>query len=148
MLVLVSFSTFASQEEKVIKVLSDFKHKESIEIQKDTFIHNILGYACPVPAINVSPMVFHFAALKHNRFRSFGVKDFALEVEDPNMRFCEWPSAFEIFGEEYFIGETVVVKIRTLLEIVERVDGTQRLRETVSTNFLGERLVSNAEISL
>ena len=144
----ITVSGFALEGETVIKTIQDSSSTRIIKIEENTFIPNIAGYACPVPAINVKKFIFYSAGLKHNRFRNFGVNEYALEVKDPDMRFCNLPTPVEVFGEEFVVGKIIEVQVRTLLEIIELHSGGQILKETVSTDFLGEELESIAKIRL
>ena len=143
---------FGSGNEVVLEVLVDNTHKTTLIVDEATFIPNIMGYACPVPAINLGRHNSWERALRHNRFAGFGVTTFALQIKDPNMRFCEWPNATEVFGEDFKVGAEIKMEIRTLREIVKVTDhsGTERtiLRETISSSLNNKELFSQARVDL
>jgi hypothetical protein len=145
-------SADASNGEELLEVLLDKTHTTILRVEKDTFIPNIMGYACPVPAINLSRHNVWNRALRHNQYASFGVKSFALQIKDPNMRFCDWPSAASVFGEEFKAGAEVKLEIRTIRELIKLIDhaGVERtiLRETISSSLNNKELFSKAQVDL
>ena len=148
-------STRAQDENQVevVRVLLDETNTYTLEIEADTFIPNIQGYACPVPAINIPRYFMYNARLRPTRNLDFGVKEEALSIKNPNMRFCRgMPTAQTVFGEAFKIGKNLPLKLRFLREIVEFVDHEGKtqtmLRESVTTHFLGQDLVSHGEVLL
>lgn len=149
---MASAQRFDSSNEVVLEVLLDTSQSTVLKIEKDTFIPNIMGYACPVPAINLNRHNVWERALRHNKFAGFGVRSFALQIKDPNMRFCDWPIATEVFGENFIVGAEVKLEIRTLRELVKFTDhtGAERviLRETISSSLNNKELFSQARVEL
>lgn len=81
----------------------------------------------------------------------------ALEIASPNMRFCDNRSAREIFGEDFEVGASFDLLInvkRQLIKIVTMNDFEQSprekhyLKEVISTELNGEKLISTARIEL
>ncbi len=149
---MASAQSFNFANEEVLEVLLDTSHSTVLKIEKDTFIPNIMGYACPVPAINLNRHNVWERALRHNQFAGFGVKSFALQIKDPNMRFCDWPVSTEVFGEDFIVGAEVKLEIRTLRELIKFTDhaGMERtiLRETISSSLNNKELFSQARVEL
>ncbi|NQY99413.1 MAG: hypothetical protein HRT45_01940 [Bdellovibrionales bacterium] len=123
---------------EVVQVLHDSSQEIDLEIKESTFIPNILGYACPLPALNLEKWQVWGTRLRHNLNNGFMVTGIGLPIHDPNHRFCTgWPSAEEVFGPEFQVGNTIKVQVRIVRELVEWVDHNDvvqmGLRETVST---------------
>ena len=132
-------------------IIFDRSNDTALTIKSDTFIPNIMGYACPVPAINLEKHSVWNRALNHN-LPNFGVRTFALKIKDPNMRFCDWPSATEIFGEEFVVGAEIKLSIRVKrsIGIIVQHDGKeiQVLREVITSELNGKKLISTATVNL
>ena len=149
----VGVASAQGQQEEVLEVLFERDFDYSIEIKEDTFIPNIQGYACAVPAINVPRHLFYSTALKHNRYGGFMVKEEALIVANFEMRFCSWPSVEQIFGPDYEVGKKVKINLKLKREIVlvtNDWDGKERkvLKETLSTKLFDAELESVGMVSL
>jgi hypothetical protein len=154
---LLSFGLFAQStevpQEVVIKTLLDQTHTATLTIEKDTFIPNIMGYGCPVAAINVDRFFFYFSRVRRTLYSDFGVKEEALTIHNPSGRFCTgWASAGKIFGPEYVFGKQVQLEVRTVREIVETEDFNgntyTKIKEVVSTELFGEKLSAIGELFL
>jgi len=139
----------------VESVLLDTKKETVLEIEEDTFIRNIQGYACPVPAIQVHRFQFGEAELNHNGFVDFGVlahKE-AFIVKQEGGAFCSGNSnALAIFGEAYVVGSTHKMTVSTVRSIVIAKDheGVHKkmLLEVISSELLGVKLNSTASMLL
>lgn len=140
------------QSEGVPQVIFDESHDVTLRVEEDTFIPNIMGYACPVPAINLNRWQSWHRELNHRGSGDFGVKTFALRIQNPNMQFCHWPNAQEIFGEDFVVGAEFKMTINTRREIVEVTDHNGKkltiLREIISASLNGKDLFSQAFVSL
>jgi hypothetical protein len=156
---LISINSVWSQDipagesgEVVLETISDSSHETTLTVREDSFIPNIMGYACPVPAINFDKYLIWDRALNHNQFADFGVRIFALKIKDPNMQFCHYPTALEVFGEDFIVGAEFKLTIRTVRQIIKviRRDGSERkiLRETISSELGGIALFSKAQLEL
>ncbi len=139
-------------QEEVVQTLLDETHETTLRVKEDTFIPNIMGYACPVPAINLDRYQAWHRALNHRRGGDFGVKVFALRIKDPNMQFCGWPSATKVFGEDFKVGAEFRISIRTVREIVKFTnhngEESTLLRETISSSLNDKELFSEARVAL
>ena len=141
------------EEHTVEQVLVKQTNQRSLKIEADSFIPNIMGYACPVPAINVPKWFVWGLALSHNQGGDFGVKEAALRIDKPDMRFCHFPSSpQEIFGEEYQVGSTVELSVTLTRSIVTFVGWDQKthrgIHETLTTELFGQKLISQGFVSL
>lgn len=112
-----AFQTLPGKVEKVLEVLYEKTTKATLVIKTDTFIPNIMGHACPVPAINFEKYHADDRKLAHNKI-SFGVNIFALEIKHPDMRFCDRPTATDIFGPDFKLGNKISFSITTKREIL------------------------------
>ncbi len=156
LLTLLSLNTVFAQvfntDSEVKEVLFERTQEVTVEINESTFIPNIQGYACPVPAINLERYHTWNRSLNHNSFGGFMVKVFALRVANPNMQFCNWPSATEVFGSGFVVGAKIALEITTKREIIHntRNDGQVEkvLVETISSELAGVDLISIARVSL
>lgn len=133
-----------------------FANKELVEevesthwmrIDEATFIWNIQGYACPVPAINLSRIPWG-VDLRHNKFLSFGVTGMGLTISNPNMQFCGMGDTAEsIFGEEYQIGVEVTLPIK--IQKFTYSQGEKKfLNEYVEAELFGVKISSSATIEI
>lgn len=136
-------------------VLLDTQQETEIEITDETFIQNIQGYACAVPAIQIYDYQFGSAELKHARIFEFGVSanHEALIIKQAGGAFCSgFNGAVAIFGEGYLIGSRHKITVRTLRSIIiaKDWDGSHRrmLLEVVSSELLGVKLESTASLLL
>jgi hypothetical protein len=153
---LLSLNTAYAQvfdvDSEVVEVLLEGTKEVTLEVNKDTFIPNVQGYACAVPAINLEPYHTRGRALNHNSRRGFMVKTFALVVGNPNMQFCGWSSATEVFGSEFVVGAKITLSITTKREIVHNTRNDGRVQkvlvETISSELNGIELISVARVSL
>ncbi len=139
----------------VESVLLDSKRETVLEIEEDTFIRNIQGYACAVPAIQVLNFQFGQAELNHNGSVDFGVKAHheAFIVKQEGGAFCSaLGDANDIFGENYVVGSNHRITVSTVRSIVIAKDWEgvpkKMLLEVVSTELLGVKLVSTASMLL
>ncbi len=149
--VFAQFGGFDPEDFEVEKVLFERVTKQRLKILEDTFIPNIQGYACPVPAINLNYIPWD-VRLKHNPAINFAVTTIGLHIKNPNMQFCNWPDPKEIFGEEFEIGnelelELLVKRERGILDS-KWSDSKEVVVETVSTVLLGRELISVAILDL
>lgn len=150
----VAYGQVIFPEDRVEVVSTIFERSQSTKlvIEEETFIPNILGYACPVPAINLKKYHVWSMALSHGRFGNFGVKEFALRVKNPNMRFCNWPVATGVFGPDFIVGAEMSLDILVKRDIikVDNHDGTftKYLREDISSELNGILLHSRALVEL
>lgn len=148
----LSLNTAFAEREETVQVIFDRTQEAKLTVAADTFIPNIQGYACPVPAINLERWQVWNRSLNHNGFGGFGVKVFALKIKNPNMQFCHWPTAVEVFGEEFVLGAEFKLTIRTVRELVTFTDhnGDERtvLRETISSSLNDKELISQASVEL
>lgn len=143
----------ADQHERLVKTIYDRTQETTLQIEADTFIENIRGYACPLPAINFKRWHAYAKALEHNKYGDFRVKNWAMALKDPNERFCNfWPDAEQLFGSGFRVGADFKLSIRVQRVIYLRaLDGNQTeliLKETISTELNGVDLISEAEVSL
>jgi len=139
--------------EEVKEVISQNSRSKTLWIDEDTFIPNVFGYGCPVPAINVKHLTSRDHALNHMELGAdFNEKGLALEIRDPKMRFCTHIWDTEIFGEDFVVGGKIEIELSTKREIIQvtKVDGTVRkvLRETITSELNGYGLISVAELDL
>jgi len=140
------------ESEEVVELVFEELAESNLIIREDTFIPNIMGYACPVPAINLERHTVWNRALNHRGFGDFGVRVFALRIKDPNMRFCSFPKAVEVFGEEFKVGAKFKLEIHIKREILKVTthDGVihKVLQETISSELAGKELISRARVLL
>lgn len=130
------------------KVLQDKTYVTQLLIHDTTFIPNIMGYACPLPAVNIEPENV-LPALNHRRIFDFGVTFFALRFKDPNMRFCEpFPNAQKIFGDDFKVGATLPLHVHKVLKVVEESSGESFMIETIEATLNGVKLDSSVIVSL
>ena len=138
--------------EEVIEVISNNTVERTLYVDEDTFIPNVFGYGCPVPAIKIKYIWKRQQALNHSRPGGALDEGIALEIGDPRMRFCSHLTAEEIFGEDFKAGAEMKIDMTTKREIllVTSEDGSARkiLRETISGELNGLDLVSVAELDL
>lgn len=133
------------------EVIFENTQQVTLLVKEDTYIPNIQGYACPVPAINLERYHVWDRRLNHN-IGGFMVKNFALSVVNPNMQFCGQPSATNVFGTDFIKGAKFIMDITTKREIFHntRNDGKieKVLVETITSNLNGINLISSAFLSL
>ena len=110
-----------------------------------------MGYACPVPALNLERYSVWNRSLNHSN-NAFGVRIFALRIKDPNMRFCAWPNAIEVFGEDFKVGNDIKlsINVKRMIVMVTLHDGTEQkiLREVITSKLNGKDLISSASVTL
>ena len=134
----------------VVKTLFEQEREAEMTIVEGTFIPNIQGYACAVPAINLPNHMTWNIALRHNP-HGFMVKNIALAVTDPNMQFCAWSDQQTVFGPQFKNGNKIKMNLKIVRELVEIDNGQtiqQAVRETVSSEVNGRALSSVAMLGL
>lgn len=137
----------------VIKTLLDETHTATLRVNENTFIPNIQGYACAVPAINVDRWIMRNSRIRRSSYADFMVNFAALTIHNPNMQFCSgWVTAQQLFGEEFKIGAQFELEIHTLRQIVETEDWNgnpiTKVIETVSTELNGRKMSAFGELLL
>ena len=136
----------------VVETLTDQTRQVELKVKKETFIPNIQGYACPLPAINIPSYQIWDAKLRHNQTFSFGVVGFGLRINDPNMQFCMgWPSPEQVFGVPMNEGDIINLEVRVVRDIVEFDNNgtiTTYLRETITSELGGHYLMSDSFVAL
>ena len=138
----------------VDRVLAKTESADKLTLKKDTFIWNIQGYACQVPAIQVPRQVFYESKLKQAEPYEYGVRpgNEAFVIKQKGMGFCSANVEQSIFGPEFVTGQTKEIQVTTERALVtyEDNEGKARkaLREIVSTNLLGVELESTAYVLL
>ena len=152
LIAVLSLNTAFAGQEETVQIIFDRTQETKLTVTADTFIPNIQGYACPVPAINLDRWHAWNRSLNHSGFGAFGVKVFALKIKNPDMQFCNWPSATEVFGEDFIVGAEFKLTIRTVRELVTFTDhnGDERtnLRETISSSLNDKELIYQASVEL
>jgi hypothetical protein len=140
--------------ETVLKTVYDRSTDETLLVERDTYIQNIWGYACPVPAVHLNAWHANDRLLRHNNgFSSDIVRRLALEIKDPNYRFCNTiPDMKKLFGEDFKVGAKLKIRIRVVRQVILATTShgiTEKLlRESISTQIGGTELESVAEIRL
>ncbi len=157
-LITLMFVFFANQSHAqwgipdVVETISDQTRSVELKVAESTFIPNIQGYACALPAINIPFYQIWDAKLRHNQTYAFGVNGYGLRIQDPNMQFCVgWPSPEQVFGVPMNEGDIINLEVRVVREIVEyKVNGenTTYLRETITSELGGHTLFSDALVAL
>lgn len=151
-LLMATTNIFAQNMPTTIKISENTRTiTHELLIEDDTFIHNIRGYACPLPAFNLSPNIKYELNLSHIH-NGFRVKTAALALSNPNMRFCNFQTAQEVFGDEFKVGNTIDVNIdiKTTVKKIIFLDGKEIIRytEKLTAELNGEKLHSEASLSL
>jgi len=170
LLSVVSSHTFVSASEKLDDILKEEQQKSrviysqrvqaSMQIEADTFIPNIMGYACQMPAINFPlssssglGFVNYYLKLSHGSYYDYGVKPghIGLRIHNPNYRFCAgFRGVKEIFGDQYEVGKKILMDVLILRKLVEvSSDGVKKiLVESIYVEFLDEIIKSTASINI
>lgn len=143
-------TAFAGDYFKVVRVLKDVTRDHILTIKGNTYIANIQGYSCAWPGIRDEALFSNFAELKHGK-HVFNRNALGIKYDDLEQQFCDRPSAQEVFGPDFLIGEMFRLNIRVLKEVVETPStipsSRQRyIRETISTRFLNRNLESVAMV--
>lgn len=139
----------------VDEVLVSQTTEHEIEIKEDTFLHNIQGYACALPGIQIDKSLFYGASLEHREFYEMGVvaDNQALIVKKNQNECFGFPdNAQEVFGNDFLVGSKhkLKLKLERSLVTVENFEGkhVKVLLETLSSNLLGVEIQSSASVSL
>ncbi|WP_374073587.1 hypothetical protein [Bdellovibrio bacteriovorus] len=148
----------AESKDKVAAIISENVVNAELEIEQNTFVWNVNGYACQLPGLRIPKVWFDFnEQLKHDDL--FGTDDQyrAIGLKNPNFKFCiDHADAEKAFGKEFIPGAKLPMKITVKREIRigERYDSAGKLVkirvlvETTTVEVNNRELESVAEVNL
>lgn len=150
-------STFATAEvhETIIKNLRESTRTYSFEVERDSYVFNVNGYACQWPGLKIADWMLE-VSLNHDRKFGSDENHLAIGIKNPNHQYCSaFAGATDVFGKGFKEGAQLPMTVKNRLDQVEReiIDETQQIkqkliRETINININGQELESVREIEV